>query len=149
MLGAIAGAWIKSGVGPWWKVIGLASAGLVSLALGTTWGTTFPIIKILWTSSFVLVAGGWSLILLALFYVLIDVIGWKSWAFFWVVIGANAITIYVVPRFVDFEKIAAFFLTGFSQCVCDWKTLVLVTGAFVAKWLFLLFLYKQRIFLRL
>lgn len=149
LLGAIAGAWLKSGVGPWWKVIGLASSGLISLALGYTWGTTFPIIKILWTSSFVLVAGGWSLLLLALFYALIDVIGLRRWAFFWIVIGANAITIYVVPRFVDFDKIAEFFLTGISQSVGDWKTLVLVAGSLAAKWLFLLFLYRQRIFLRL
>ena len=87
--------------------------------------------------------------LLALFFALIDVIGWRSWAFFWMVIGANAITIYVVPRFVDFEKISEFFLTGISQSVGNWKALVLVSGAFAAKWLFLLFLYRQRIFLRL
>ncbi len=149
LLGALAGSWLKSGIAPWWKVIGLSSVGLISLLLGTTWGMTFPIIKILWTSSFVLVAGGWSLLLLALFYALIDVIGWRNWAFFWSVIGANAITIYVVPRFVDFEKIAAFFLTGISQSVGDWRNLVLVAGALAAKWLFLLFLYRQRIFLRL
>ncbi len=149
LLGALAGAWLRSKVGPWWKVIGLSSAGLISLALGYTWGMTFPIIKILWTSSFVLVAGGWSLLLLALFFALIDVIGWRGWAFVWIVIGANALTIYVVPRFVDFEKISEFFLTGISQSVGDWKALVLVAGALAAKWLFLLFLYRQRIFLRL
>jgi predicted acyltransferase len=149
LLGAIAGGWIKSGVQPWWKVIGLVCAGLVSLSLGTAWGTLFPIIKILWTSSFVLVAGGWSLLLLAFFYAVIDVIGWRGWSFFWVVIGANAITIYIVPRFVDFDKMAAFFLTGVSQSVGGWKSLVLIAGALGAKWLFLLFLYRQRIFLRL
>ncbi len=149
LIGAIAGAWLKSGVGPWRKVIGLGAAGIVSLVAGYTWGTSFPIIKILWTSSFVLVAGGWSLLLLALFYALIDVIGWQKWAFFWVVIGANAITIYVVPRFVDFDKVSEFFLTGLSQWVGDGKALVLVAGSLIAKWLFLLFLYRQRIFLRL
>ncbi len=149
LLGALAGSWLKSGVQPWLKVLGMLCVGLILLVLGYTWGLAFPIIKILWTSSFVLVAGGWSLLLLAFFYALIDVIGWRTWAFFWIVIGANAITIYVVPRFVDFEKIAEFFLTGTAQSVGDWKTLVLVAGALAAKWLFLLFLYRQRIFLRL
>lgn len=149
LLGSLAGAWLKSGARPWWKVIGLAAAGLSSLAIGQAWGMSFPIIKILWTSSFVLVAGGWSLLLLSLFYMLIDVIGWRSWAFFWIVIGANAITIYVVPRFVDFEKMAAFFLTGVSESSGNLNTLILVTGALAAKWLFLWFLYRQRIYLRL
>ena len=149
LLGAIAGAWLKSSIAPWWKVIGLAVAGLVSLTAGYTWGNSFPIIKILWTSSFVLVAGGWSLLLLALFYAVIDVIGWQRWAFFWVVIGANAITIYFVPKIIDFDKMSEFFLTGVSQLVGDWKTVILVAGALAAKWLFLLFLYRQRIFLRL
>ena len=66
-------------------------------------GTAFPIIKNLWTSSFVLVAGGWSLLLLAAFHGIIDVLGFRRWAFFFTVIGANAITIYVVPRFIDFR----------------------------------------------
>ena len=150
LLGALAGAWLKSSVRPWTKVGGLTLAGLSSLLLGHTWGFSFPIIKILWTSSFVLVAGGWSLLLLALFYAVIDVIGWRSWAFFWVVIGANAITIYVVPRFVDFDgKMAKFFFTGASELAGNANVLVLVSGALAAKWLFLWFLYRQRIFLRL
>ena len=150
LLGALAGAWLKSSVRPWTKVGGLALAGLSSLLLGYTWGFSFPIIKILWTSSFVLVAGGWSLLLLALFYAVIDVIGWRGWAFFWIVIGANAITIYVVPRFVDFDgKMAKFFLTGASELAGNANVLVLVSGALAAKWLFLWFLYRQRIFLRL
>ena len=71
------------------------SAGAACLGLGFLWGREFPIIKILWTSSFVLVAGGWSLLLLALFYTVIDVLKLRAWAFFFVVIGVNAITIYI------------------------------------------------------
>ncbi len=58
----------------WTKAFGLAFAGLACLGLGLLWSQEFPIIKILWTSSYVLVAGGWSLLLLALFYTIIDVI---------------------------------------------------------------------------
>ena len=64
-------------------------------------------------------------------------------------IGVNAITIYVVPRFVDFRKMTEFFLNGFAELAGDWTTLILVTGTLIAKWLFLWFLYRQRIFLRL
>jgi len=149
LIGALAGAWLKSSVGPWRKVGGLVAVGLTVLVFGQVWGTVFPINKILWTSSFVLVAGGWSLLLLALFYALIDVVGWKKWAFFWIVIGANAITIFIVPRFIDFPQMAEYFLTGVANLAGAWRQLILVAGSLVAKWLFLWFLYRQRIFLRL
>ena len=94
-LGVLAGHWLLVDRSGWIKGLGLAVAGLACLGLGTLWGQVFPIIKILWTSSYVLVAGGWSLLLLAIFYTVIDVIKFRAWAFFFVVIGVNAITIYI------------------------------------------------------
>ena len=72
------------------KALILAGAGVVALMLGYLWGFAFPINKNLWSSSFVLFAGGWSLLLLALFYVVIDAWGYTRWAFFFVVIGTAA-----------------------------------------------------------
>ena len=66
----------------------------------------FPINKNLWTSSFVLWTAGWSLQLLALFHLVIDVWGLRRWAFFFIVIGMNPITIYMLQAFVDFDGIA-------------------------------------------
>src|SRR5205807_802607 len=100
-----------------------------------------PVIKNLWTSSFVLVAGGWSLLLLALFYGVIDVLGYWRWSFFFIVIGVNAITIYVVPRFVDFQKLAAFFLDGLARESGLFAPVLLALGVLAAKWLFLFYLY--------
>jgi predicted acyltransferase len=153
LLGLLAGRWLRSGRGPWEKVAGLALAGAAALGVGVAWGQSFPIIKNLWTSSFVLVAGGLSLLLLALFYALVDVIGLRRLAFFFVVIGANAITIYVVPRFVDFEKIARFFLGGLYRLAertggADLGDVARAAGFLAAEWLFLLYLYRNRIFLR-
>jgi len=62
------------------KALIIMAAGILSLALGKLWSLSFPIIKNLWTSSFVLYAGGWSLILLSLFYLVIDVWDLKSGA---------------------------------------------------------------------
>ena len=113
------------------------------------WGEVFPVIKNLWTSSFVLVAGGWSLLLLAFFYAVIDVIGWKSWAWIWVIIGANAITIYMAQRILPFGEISKFFLSGVSELSGDGKRLVILGGVLLLKWALLIFLYRHRIFLRL
>jgi predicted acyltransferase len=99
------------------------------------------------------VAGGLSLLLLAVFYAVVDVLRWRRWAFFFIVIGANAITIYVVPRFVDFQKIAQFFLGGVYRLAGetvspDFERVVAAAGFLAAEWLFLLYLYRNRIFLR-
>jgi hypothetical protein len=66
----------------------------------------------IWTSSFVLYAGGWSLLLLALFYWVIDVKGYRKWAFFLIVIGLNSITIWVGQRCLDFGFTAGFLFDG-------------------------------------
>jgi len=149
LMGVLAGNWLRTGAAPLPKAAGLAASGLACVLLGHLWGLWFPIIKILWTSSFVLVAGGWSLLLLALFYAAIDGMGWKSWAFFWIVIGMNAITIYVAQRIIGFEQIARFFLNGLATHWSEYRNLILASGTLLAKWLFLWFLYRHRIFLRL
>jgi predicted acyltransferase len=153
LLGALAGRWLRTGRGPWAKVAGLAAAGLAALAVGAAWDRSFPVIKNLWTSSFVLVAGGFSLLLLALFYAVIDVLRFRRWAFFFTVIGANAITIYVVPRFVDFDKIDRFFLGGLYRLAAqyggeDARQVLAAVGFLAAEWLFLLYLYRRGHFLR-
>ncbi len=148
LLGVLAGHWLRCPVSPWRKAAGLATAGLISLAVGSAWGAVFPIVKNLWSSSFVLVAGGWSLLLLALFYTVIDVMGWRRWSRFFVVIGMNAITIYVAQRFIDFPRIARFFLGGLTDLSGELGLIIAMAGILLAKWLFLWLLYRQKLFLR-
>src|SRR5262245_12464060 len=148
LLGALAGYWLRAGWSPAVRLLGLVLAGTLCLLLGVAWGAWFPVIKNLWTSSYVLVAAGWSLLLLAGFHGVIDVLGWRRWAFFFAVIGANAITIYVVPRFIDYPKIAHFFLGGVIRHSGDFAPVALALGVLAAQWLFLLYLYRARIFLR-
>ncbi len=149
LLGALTGQWLRSSRSNWLKSAGLLTGGIMCIVTGTLWGQKFPIIKNLWTSSFVLVAGGWSLLLLCLFYTIIDVVRWQKWSFVWTVIGMNAITIYIAPRFIDFNKMSTFFLSGTATLSGDWSSVVLAAGSLTAKWLFLYWLYRNRTFLRL
>jgi predicted acyltransferase len=148
LLGVLAGQWLIANRGRWVKAAGLALCGLVCLGLGILGSGHFPVIKILWTSTFVLVAGGWSLLLLALFYTIIDVIGLRAWAFFFVVIGANAITIYAASRIIPFERISEFLLGGTARLCGSSGPLILAIGTVMIEWLLLLHLYRNRIFLR-
>jgi predicted acyltransferase len=146
LFGVLAGQWLRrSGPSGFLKAAGLLVAGGVSLLLGGLWGEWFPINKNLWTSSFVLWAGGWSLLLLGLFYLVIDVWGWKKWAFFFVVIGVNAITIYVGHQFIDFRAVGQLI---FSRAPI-YKALLIPSAIVATEWLFLYVLYRGRVFLRL
>jgi predicted acyltransferase len=149
LIGSLAGHWMRSKQSGNRIVSGMVLAGVVSLFVGYAWGCLFPIIKLIWTSSFVLVACGWSLLLLALFYWIIDVQGHKKGAFFFIVIGTNAIAIYFMQEFVNFSGISSFFLKGTFEHVGVIGPLILSFGAFVVRWLSLWFLYRHKIFFKL
>jgi predicted acyltransferase len=154
LLGALAGQWLRCGVSPLLKAGGLIAAGVIALYGGWWWDASgFPVNKILWTSSFVLVAGGWSAILLGLFYFVIDVCRWRWWAFFFIVIGSNAITIYLLQHFVTFGEVAGHFVGGLvklSQQLVgkDFGNVILYGSILAIKWLVLWFLYRHKVFLR-
>ena len=104
LLGIFAGNLLKnSPLSQIQKVLRLLVAGVIFIVLGQIWNLVFPINKNLWTSSFVLHVGGICLILLALFYYVIDVLGYQKWAFFFTIIGMNSILIYMSERFIDWQ----------------------------------------------
>ncbi|HOH28963.1 MAG TPA: DUF5009 domain-containing protein [Candidatus Hydrogenedentes bacterium] len=146
LLGSFAGRMLRAPWSPLHRFAALAVAGAACLFGGWLWGLHFPIIKHLWTSSMVLWAGGWSFLLLAFFYLVVDIAGWKRWAYPFMVIGANAITAYMLVHIIDFEKFskALTFLEGHS----DGALMIVAAVAFLLLWLFLWFLYKRKIFLR-
>ena len=128
--------------------MGLAALGM--LAVGLLWSLVFPINKMLWSSSFVLVVGSYSLAMFALFYWIIDVKGWQKWTLFFRVIGLNSITIYMAQRIVSFSGIRNFFLSGLVEMLPEaWGAVVNYAGFVAVCWLFLYFLYKKNVFLKI
>ena len=149
LLGVLTGHWLRRPERPTWKATIMFLAGAGCIVAGYAWSIDFPIIKKIWTSSYVLVAGGWSILLLTLFYWLIDIRGWKKWAFPFVVIGMNPITIYVGQKIIDFEYTAKFFVGGTEKFMTAAGYLILFYAAvLLVKWLALYFLYRKRVFLR-
>ena len=148
LLGVLAGHWLRSDRSGNRKALGLALSGVGSLLVGLIWGHWFPVIKYLWTSSYVLVAGGWSLLLTALFYYIIDVRGYRRWSCFFAVIGTNAITIYLARRLFDFDALANVFVHSLIGYLGAWMPVGMAVSSLAAGWLFLWFLYHQKIFLK-
>ncbi len=137
------------------KVLWLVISGVVGILLGFIWGMQFPIIKKIWTSSYVLVTTGVSAILLAIFYQIIDVWNQRKWATPFIWIGCNAITLYLAMALFEHGKFATRFLwepssewldhrftEGFGHLVIE--LLILTMGLLLAR-----LLYQRKIFLRI
>lgn len=146
LFGVLAGTWLRectsSGAR---KTVVLAAGGLVCLALGALWNLAFPINKNLWSSSFVMWTSGWSLLLLAIFYHIIDVRGFVRWSFPLAVIGTNAITIYLLERFGDFEGLSKLLLAEPEK---HFHPVLIAALPLGLEWLVLYWMYRRKLFLR-
>ncbi len=160
LIGVLAGHWLRSRRTPVQKLKGLIVSGLILLAVGALWGRFFLISRNLWTSSFVLYSAGWGLLLFALFYGLIDLAGLKKWSFLFVVIGVNAIAIWILQDFVNFgpcgyytgkpgDSISSLFLGGFADAYLpSYQPVILALGTIASKWLLLWVMFRHKIFLK-
>jgi len=156
LMGALAGGILRDGKpASGKKAATLAIVGACVLTVALLLSTFYPIIKACWTVPFNMLASGISFILLALFYYTIDVKDWTSpernWgigakkAFFFKVIGMNSITIYMTCAIFDFRDAATFFVGFLQTSLGEW---IIVLGGLILEWLFLYFLYRKNIFLK-
>ena len=131
------------------KTLKMLCAAAVMLAIGLLWSMWFPINKKLWTSTFVLVVGAYSVAMFAVFYWIIDVKGFTGWTPFFQVIGLNSITIYMAQRIIPFSAVNRFFLGGLAGlCPEPVGKVILASGYFAISWLFLWFLHKKKVYLK-
>ncbi|WP_044135029.1 acyltransferase family protein [Verrucomicrobium spinosum] len=138
-----------------WKVGWLVGSGLAGVVIGLLWGLEFPVIKRLWTSSFCMVAAGFSAVLLGLFYLVVDLWRWQRWCapFLW--IGGNALVVYIAVSVVNCEALAARIVGGDVARFLDASLrpgsggFVIAMVALLLPVLFVRFLYKRNLFIRL
>lgn len=140
------------------KVFWFFAMGIAGVIIGFLWGTEFPIVKKIWTSSYVLVAAGYSAIFLGAFYWIVDVKKWRLWCQPFVWIGMNPLTLYLINNFLGgegyhrlaqrlaggpvLEYLNAHVAQGFGDVV------VSLTGVALFVWL-ACFLHRRKIFIRL
>jgi predicted acyltransferase len=163
LLGVFSGHLLRTTMAPWKKVSWLVILGIACLALGWAWSQPWlgswrcPINKHLFSSSMVLWACGFSYLLLALFYLVIDVLGFRKWSFFFIVIGSNAILAYMGVHLIDFVRIADVFVGGLAHnLMATHSGLLRAIGEglvswvyFAIVWLILLYLYRKGTFVRI
>ncbi len=153
LLGMFTGEFLLSGYienKPLRKVLLMFIAAVAFMIIGKLWDLIFPINKNLWSSSFVCWVGGLSLLLFTVFYLIIDIWNLRKWAFFFVVIGLNPITIYLAERIINFRSASRFFFGGFADLLPEaWSPFVEAVGVTAIGWVFLYILYRKKIFLKI
>jgi predicted acyltransferase len=149
VMGSLAGDILRSERKETKKLQWLALAGIAGIGLGLLWGLYFPINKHLWTSSFILLTAGMSFLLLAFFYLLIDVMQYKKWSFFFYVVGLNSLTVYLAYRFIDFSYSSRLLFSGIYAPAPERLHKALeALGALALVWALLYFLYRKKIFIK-
>ena len=150
LIGALTGSFIKNDkIKSSTKVGYLFSAAISLLILSSLLNYIYPINKNLWTSSFALHTAGWSILLLTIFYLVIDVLNYKKWTFFFVVIGMNSITVYLASSLIDYShtvnKIFGGFIGWFDKGI---QPAIFECFVIMIEWTLLYILYKKKMFLR-
>jgi len=88
-------------------------------------------------------------LMFAFFYYIIDVLGWRRWTFFFMVIGMNSITIYLAQKFINFNYTVEKLFGGLVKLMPEDSQAFFTKAAYIAVcWLFLYFLYRKRVFLK-
>jgi predicted acyltransferase len=149
LLGVLAGQVLMSDRSPRSKLSRLLILGALSLVGGLVWSLWFPVIKLMWTSSYVLISGGLSFMILALFFWIVDVLGYKKWAFGFIVIGMNSIAVYLATEVFDFRDVGNIFVGNLLPRVGRWDSLLEATAAFAVVWLLLYWMYRKKEFIKI
>jgi heparan-alpha-glucosaminide N-acetyltransferase len=147
--GVLVGRLLRAQTSPLSKIILLAGLGMGCLYLGLELTRFVPMVKRLWTSSFAVYAGGWTLILMGGFYAIVDGLKFQKWAVPLVVVGMNSIAIYVFSGLAgsNIKRAIEPFLHLFDF-PREIALFSLALAALGVKWLFCYWLYRHKIFMR-
>ena len=155
ILGLMAGNLLRSERAPWAKVRWLTCAGLIGLAAGWALGALglCPVVKRIWTPSWALFSGGWCFLLLAGFYLVIELWGRRRWAFPLVVIGMNSIAAYCMAHLFDHfiaQSLAVHLgASAFRILGGAYEPLLRGAAVLLVFWLMLFWMYRRKLFLRI
>jgi heparan-alpha-glucosaminide N-acetyltransferase len=154
ILGLFAGQWFQASA-PKPPIRRFLAAGVILIALGLLFHFTgiCPIVKRIWTPSWTLFSGGICFLFLAAFSWIMDVKLWRRWAFPLIVVGTNSIAAYLVAHlwedFLHQNLITNLGNAPFLVLGPGLQPLLLGATILLLDWLFLFWMYRRKIFLRI
>ena len=147
LLGLLLGRLLGSDHPPKRKLALIGLIGVSAVLGGMILNPLVPVIMKLWTSSYGLASAGWSCLLFGAFYGVIDVLGYRRWAFPLVVIGMNALAVYMGRTLVPLGKIVGIFSAGIAANLGSFGPLFEALAVLLVEWLILYWMYRKKIFL--
>jgi len=151
MLGVFSGYMMQSNTGKYRKFWNYLIFGISLISLGLIMDIWHPIIKKIWTSSFVLFSGGICVLMLAVFYLLIDVWGIRKGTRWLIILGSNAIFGYVVWHLFEMSLVgvAETFLKGLVPWIGEWYDSLRFIGGFLVLYLIMWYMYRNKTFIKI
>ena len=156
IFGLLAGQLLRSSLTARRKLLILTGTGIAGILLGIALAPFCPLIKTIWTPTFAIFSGGWCLLLLAGFYGVVDVLGWRRWTFPAVVLGANSIAVYVLMGMWwgdngwllgNVKRHSGTWLL--SRMSDPWAAVTASVLACLIFWSIFYWMYRRKIFLRI
>ena len=148
MLGLLIGRLLMSAQPTKRKMAIIGGLGIGGIALGFALTPVVPMIMKLWTTPYGLASAGWACLLFLVFYWIVDVQGWRRWSFPFVVIGTNAVAIYVGVSIVPFSRIAGIFTKPLAAGLGAGGAVLSAAAVVLLEWFVLWWMYRRKIFLR-
>jgi predicted acyltransferase len=147
ILGLMIGRLLQTDKSPQKKLLIITGIGSSCVIAGLVLNPIIPMIMKLWTSSYGLASAGWSCLIFALFYWIIDIRGARKWAFPFVVIGMNALAVYMGRTLIPLKNIVGIFTGSIALNLGNFGPLFEATAVLIVEWLILYWMYKRKIFL--
>lgn len=154
LLGLIAGRWLRD-AGPRIPMKRFLYAGAIGIASGLVlhFSGICPVVKRIWTPSWVLFSGGACFLLLAGFIWVVDVKGYRKWAFPLVVIGMNSIAAYLIAHLFEHFIVDSFRIhlgaNAFQILGSALEPFMRGAAVLLVYWLILFWMYRRKVFLRI
>jgi len=148
ILGLLIGEWLMSTRSKESIAKMIAGAGFFCLAAGYALSPIVPVIMKIWTTSYGLVSAGWACLMFLVFYWAIDIHGHRKGSLLFVVIGSNAVFIYMFSSIVPLHDWVSIFTQSLVGPSGHLEPLLRAVVVLVVEWLMLFWMYKNKIFIK-
>jgi predicted acyltransferase len=147
ILGLLFGRLLKSQLTPQRKMTIIGTTGLCGLVIGYAISLFVPVVMKVWTTSYGLLSASWACLMFLFFYWLVDVLGYRKWAFVFVVIGMNALAVYLCNSVTRLHEVVGIFTRGPAAAMGPVGPLFAALAFFAVEWSILYWMYKRKLFL--
>ena len=147
ILGLLFGRLLKSQLTPQRKMTIIGTTGLCGLVIGYATSLFVPVVMKMWTTSYGILSASWSCLMFLFFYWIVDVLGYRKWAFVFVVIGMNALAVYLCNSVTRLHEIVGIFTRGPAAAMGPVGPLFAALAFFAVEWSILYWMYKRKLFL--